>query len=193
MGGWQQIQEKGKMKKHFFESSDHYIQRLIRTLNDKDKDDSVRLASAKALGSIKDKRAVNALLKALDHFYYWHPKFADVIEEALCEIGDPDALMPLIEKMQAGFGSGSGRRASYPLIKAVVSFGDERATDVLIKALRHDTQLDYPDTVIDGLVRIGKPAVEKIKNTIQDLQSYNSTWGWEKSIERLQTALRRIG
>jgi HEAT repeat protein len=126
---------------------------------------SVKKAAAKALGKIKDKSSVNILL-AMMNKYQADLFVEESIEEALGETGDPSVVVPLIEKMKERLKPFGGRRASHGLIKAVAGLGDIRATDILTTALRQD-DLDQgharnSEVVIQGLVRIGKPAVDSL-------------------------------
>ena len=184
------------MKKHFFESPEHYIQRLVMNLNNKEVDDTIRLASIKALGVEKEKVAVNALINALKK-YDWNRLLSEAIEDALGETGDPDALLSLIEKMEKCFSNPFGPHASHTLIKAVASFGDKRATDVLINALSHFTLDQHharnSEVVIDGLAKIGRPAAEKIAKKIQYMNSNGGNINYSIELAWLQTALRKVG
>jgi len=73
------------------------IEPLIRVLRE-DKDPVVRIAAAVALGDLKDKRAVDALVVALKDEYSEVRQFSAL---ALGEIGDTRAIEPLIDALGA--------------------------------------------------------------------------------------------
>lgn len=99
--------------------------------------------------------------------------------------------------MEKCFSHPFGPKASHTLIKAVASFGDKRAADVLIHALS-TFDLDQwharnSAVAIDGLAKIGKPAAEKIAKKIQYLSATGGKINYHNELEWLQTALKRVG
>lgn len=72
---------------------DQAVRVLISTVQNEHEDLIVRGRSALMLGKLKDQRAVNSLIRALDAPGHQTPVYA---AEALGEIGDPRAIKPLL-------------------------------------------------------------------------------------------------
>lgn len=106
--------------------SDQDIEGLIKALEYQE-DQNVRLAAASALGRIKDSRAVEPLISALED----HPRVREVAALALGEIGDPRAVRGLVTIL----GDDSWEEGRSTVAKALGKIGDPRATKPLINLL----------------------------------------------------------
>jgi HEAT repeat protein len=122
--------EKGKVKK------------LIKTLEDSNK--GIRIESARALGKIKDEKAVAPLIKVLEAGDIRIPAI-----EALAGIGDPKAVGPLVKIL-----GHTNRSLRIHTAKALGGIGDPGAVEPLIKSLQ-DKDGDVVRHVAEALGRIG--------------------------------------
>ena len=163
---------------------------LIRNLDDKR--GGVQMTAAKALGEIKDPRAVDALAKALETDYGYvrvaasealvsiGPPAVDALikalshndrnlrlaaAEALGEIKDPRAVDALIEPLgNLCLGATDSMEAVF--VKALVSIGSP-AIGALIKLLEHPI-CNSQVAALRALVGIGSPAVGALTQALQD-------------------------
>jgi len=163
------------------------IEELIEKLGDKDWD--VRIAAIEPLGELKDPRAVDPLIKALEGNdgrtstvaealvkigspavdplikvlgnKYWYVR--DAAAEALVKIGSP-AVDPLIKAL-----GDKDWNVHYLAAKALVELKDPRAVDSFIKALE-DKDYRVRDTVAKALVELKDPrAVDSFIKALENI------------------------
>jgi len=138
------------------------VKGLIRALGYK-KDWEVRAAAARALGGIKDPRAVEPLIAALKD------EDSDVRKaaaRALGEIKDPRAVEPLIAALED-----EELRVRAAAAEALGQIGDARAVAPLIAALK-DTDKYVRKAATEALGKIGAPAVESLSAALKDTDKY---------------------
>ncbi|MDG6946219.1 MAG: M1 family metallopeptidase [Nitrososphaerota archaeon] len=90
-----------------------------------------RAQAAKQLGEMKDPSSVGGLAKAAAREQFWHVRASAL--RALGEIGTDGALAALL-----GVGVPKERHARRGLVAALGNFKDERAREILIKAIKED-------------------------------------------------------
>ncbi|MFX0092659.1 MAG: HEAT repeat domain-containing protein, partial [Candidatus Hodarchaeota archaeon] len=118
----------------------------------------------KALGTLKDPRAVFVLIKALkDESMEWKRE----VINALVEIGEP-AVDPLIEVLED-----KNRDCRLQAIHALGRIGNARAITPLIQTLKDD--IDRWATV-RALAKIGEPVVDPILQKLND-ENFVVRWG----------------
>jgi HEAT repeat protein len=167
------------------------VEGLIKVLRSRG-DIGVRKEVAGALGRIGDARAVEPLIKALQHFAYDVRKAA---ASALGQIGDTRAVEPLIAALNdedrdvrspaaRALGQIGDTRAVEPLIAALNDdksgwsvrtaavdalerFGEARAFEALIATLK-DSDWSVREAAVKALVKIGTPAVEPLVAALKD-------------------------
>lgn len=123
-------EEKGKVKK------------LIKALEDSNK--GIRVKSARALGKIKDEKAVAPLMKAIEAGNIGSPAI-----EALGGIRDPESVGPLVKIL-----GHNNRVMRIHTAIALGKIGDPGAVEPLIKSLQ-DKDGDVVRHVAEALGRIG--------------------------------------
>jgi HEAT repeat protein len=106
----------------------------------------VRLSAARALGKIRDPRAVPALIVLLKDDY---PEIREAAARALGELNDSRAIQPLLAAMKAG------NEAAGP---ALASIG-EPAVPALVASL---AEADGSRAAVQALIKIGKPAARPL-------------------------------
>lgn len=97
------LEHKQKILRLLKEKKD--VEGLIFILEDEDEDVNIRYDAAKALGELKDTRAIDPLIKALDlrtenrvrPAFAYYPIYTSAAVKALGEIGDPRAVDPLLD------------------------------------------------------------------------------------------------
>jgi hypothetical protein len=142
---------------------------LIIALRDKESF-GVRSCAAKALGQIKDTRAVDALIEALgDREDY----VKGAVAWALGEIGDPRAVEPLMERF------GYMREMRESCAEALGKIGDPRAIEALVLC-------PGIKAVQDALLKFGSAAVQPLIAKTADLD-----WAWG-AVEALVRMLETI-
>jgi HEAT repeat protein len=137
------------------------VEGLIKVLRSRG-DIGVRKEVAGALGRIGDARAVEPLIKALQHFAYDVRKAA---ASALGQIGDTRAVEPLIAALNV-----EDRDVRSPAARALGQIGDTRAVEPLIAALNDDKSgWSVRTAAIDALERFGEArAVEALIATLKN-------------------------
>ncbi len=151
--------KKGKTKK------------LIKSLEDKEY--MVRWYTTEALGEMRDKRAVQPIIKLLEDPYYDSLFYQYTVRleaiEALGKIGDRRAVKPLIKKLESSENDVPQKAAS-----ALGTIRDKRAVEPLIKTLRSNNKY-ICECAAEALGEIGdrraiKPLIEKLENGEKDIQ-----------------------
>jgi HEAT repeat protein len=132
---------------HGFGQTDDVLHEIA---NLRDPASGIRSASARNLGKMGDRRAVPALIAALNNA---DPRLQDSVVRALAELKDPRAIEPLIDMT----GKGADAPAADIAILALGEFKDARAIATLIDLLNRSTQND--EAVASALARIGATAV----------------------------------
>ena len=161
------------------------VETLIESLGDEDW--STRSSAAKALGQIGDVRSVEPLIELLgDENGYVRIRGA----YTLAQIGDARAVEPLIELLRDDDWS---VRSS--VAKTLGVMGDARAVEPLIELLRDD-DATICSSAVDGLVKIGEPAVEPLILSLWDaeetvlqrvshvLDTIDNTWATKESTKK---------
>ena len=168
---------------------DTQIDHLLQLLGDPDR--FVRRAAALALGELRADRAVPGLIETLkDNATIWEA--AGDAAWALGQIGDADAVPPLIAALQQPYVAGPAlaalaklqdTRAVQPLIDylertgdpgaatVLGNLGDRRAVDSLIRALRHP----QPSTRFYAARALGKLADPRALPALEWLHAHDPT------------------
>jgi HEAT repeat protein/predicted RNA-binding Zn-ribbon protein involved in translation (DUF1610 family) len=134
---------------------------LVRALNYRDRFGSVRYAAREALVELRDSRAVEPLIKALENK---NDEMRNAAAEVLGELGDPRAVEPLIKVLEKG--------AYYTVAKALGQLGDSRAFEPLVKALEYNG-LDINNATLLALGELGDPrAFEPLVKTLEEGTHY---------------------
>jgi HEAT repeat protein len=136
------------------------IKGLIKALRYR-KDEGVRQAAARALGEIKDPRAVEPLSAALKDERF---SVRQAAAEALGKIKDPRAVEPLSAALKDAEG-----RVRLAAAEALGKIKDPRAVEPLIAALT-DKNSDVRAAATEALVKIGAPAVETLIAALKDAE-----------------------
>lgn len=132
------------------------VEPLIAALNHRKAD--VTAAAARALGRIRDMRAVEPLIDILQIEYYGirYPQWAGAAE-ALGELGDPRAVDPLISRLQVM----RDWRVRMAAAKALGKIGDSRAVEPLVDRL-DDGRSQVREAAAEALEAMGwQPADEE--------------------------------
>lgn len=141
------------------------VEILIQKL--KDEDPSVQTKAAKALGDIKDARAVEPLIAALKD-NNWHVRLG--VAKALGDIKDAHAVEPLIAALKDK--ESAVRRE---VVEALGEIKDARAVGPSIAALKDkDQNVRWWASVTLG--KIGTPAVEPLIVTLKNDEDWNARW-----------------
>ena len=163
---------------------------LIKALHYR-RDSTVRGASARALGSIGDARAVGPLITVLNDSW---PDVRGAAAEVLGTIGDPRAVDPLVAAL--GDSDAAVRRAS---AEALGTIGDPRAVEPLVATIS-DSNAAVRGTSTKALRSIGDPrAVELLIAALNHSDQAVSSAaakalgniGDSRAIEPLAVALQR--
>lgn len=124
----------------------------------------IRRAAAMNLGQMGDRRAVPALIAALNNA---DPQLQDYVVRALAELKDPRAIEPLIVIA----GKNADKHAADSAIQALGEFKDARAIAALIDILNRSPQDDA--MVASALGRIGATAVPPLLAALKSAGSAN--------------------
>lgn len=148
---------------------------MIQAVDDSKEDPDIQVMAAQTLGRMKDIRALDVLLKALEYEDYGVRAMA---AQSLGNLGDTKAVEPLILALKDK-DSEVRDRAAYALGK----IGDTRAVDPLIQALE-DKDGDVRMSAAFALGEIGDArAVDPLTQTLKDRDSLvrqNAAWSLEK-------------
>lgn len=147
------------------------VPQLIEALTSPD--GYVRAAAAAGLGKIRDVRAIDGLVAAMN--YYDEQTYEDDEDaearvnaaEALAQIGDPSAVDPLITAA-----SGEDRLVASYAIDGLGLLRQARAIPTLIAAL-NVCDMDVPKAASRALARIGSAAVSQL---IESVESSTGHW-----------------
>lgn len=128
------------------------VEPLIQVLKDEDSFDLNR-ESIKALGAIKDKRAIEPLIELLQNDKIY---LREEVVKALGQLGDEKVVNPLISVLQ----NETRSTLRCETIRALGLTKDKRAVKPLIEALQHESQkprLDANTTIItEVVIALGK-------------------------------------
>ncbi len=128
------------------------VEPLIQILKDEDSFDLNR-ESIKALGAIKDKRAIEPLIELLQNNKIY---LREEVVKALGQLGDEKVVNPLISVLQ----NETSSTLRCETIRALGLTKDKRAVKPLIEALQHESQklrLDANTTIItEVVIALGK-------------------------------------
>lgn len=128
------------------------VEPLIQALKDEDSFDLHR-ESIKALGAIKDKRAIEPLIELLQNDKIY---LREEVVKALGQLGDEKVVNPLISVLQ----NETSSTLRCETIRALGLTKDKRAVKPLIEALQHESQkhrLDAKTTIITEVaISLGK-------------------------------------
>lgn len=142
-------------------ASGRAVEPLVQALNDQDA--NVRVNVAEALGDIKDPRAVDPLVYALNNDEDWGVRDQSVGSLGL--IGDPRAIEPLIMALQ----DESETVRSSSALSLGRHFRDSRAVEPLIRALQEDDSPAVRWNAVDSLGMLeDKRAVEPLIQALND-------------------------
>ncbi len=129
---------------------------------------TVRRSTAKALGDIGDKRAVEPLIKALGD----EDEDADTVAWALGEIGDARAVEPLIESLIWAFAN-YGREFAVGAMLALGKIGDARAVEPISDLLNEEgLYIEDREAAAIALGQIGEPAAKSLTGALCNSFSY---------------------
>jgi len=128
------------------------VEPLIQALKDEDSFDLHR-ESIKALGAIKDKRAIEPLIELLQNDKIY---LREEVVKALGQLGEEKVVNPLISVLQ----NETSSTLRCETIRALGLTKDKRAVKPLIEALQHESQkprLDANTTIItEVVIALGK-------------------------------------
>lgn len=116
-------------------------------------------AASEVLGRIGDPRAIEPLIQVLGK----QPTADGAIRHALVSFGKKD-LDPLLNHL---LDSDTGKKAKDELVQALGEVGNSRAVPLLVRSLQpSSTPTLAPWYVTDALVKIGKPAVSNLVESL---------------------------
>jgi HEAT repeat protein len=142
------------------------VEPLIKALEE-DKDDSghVQACIAKALGNIRDPRAVEPLIKQLNerNTLWWKIKWAEIQEWSKNKRTREKIALPMRQHLETGIRHGVQIRA----IQALGEIRDTKAIEPLIKKLG-DPLHEIWQAAAEALGKMGEPAVESLIQALKD-------------------------
>lgn len=136
-----------------------YTDFLIKALDDTDQ--NVVISACENLGKLKDKRAIEPLVRRIDKKNEW---LSFVILEALSQIGHPfdaEKILPLWEVNQL----------KKPIVDIITIFDDKTAKDLLKKAFS-DTSFFIQENAVKALYKLFKIKPELLSDFQSSLEEY---------------------
>jgi len=173
-----------EVQNHKEESKKDTLTKVERLRQEKDVEDLIKKLTSsdyknatEALRQIGDKRAVDPLIKAFEH-YFAEGKDCRIIVQALREFGQERAVAPLSAVLEENYcGWTDAAELRYFIVAAFGAIGGERAIKALIKALSDTSSkssispIALPsvgDHARGALMNIGKPALGALHRALED-------------------------